>query len=224
MNNNLKHTNKVEKDLKMKKVFASIICCAAAAALFLSGCADPRITNTGRNAIEQLLLTTAVDRSVSKMDFRMLSGEKIRIDYSNLTPQVEKNYIQAALEAKVAAAGAIIALKPEEAKFVLRPVCGTLATEDTKVMFGTPQLPVPIPDMSLSIVIPELPLYKRINRYGVCKLGVEILEAKTNKQARIVGPVISQSINTNWVICFIPFVTRDFEMGEHGPTKIHWFE
>lgn len=208
----------------MKKMFASVICCAATVIMFLSGCTDPKITNTGRNAVEQLLLTTAVDRSISKMDFRMLAGEKIRIDYSNLAPQTEKSYIQAALEAKVAAAGAIIALKADEAKFVLRPVCGTLATEDTKVMFGTPQLPVPIPDMSLSIVIPELPLYKRVNRYGVCKLGVEILEAKTNKQARILGPVISQSINTNWVICFIPFVTRDFEMGEHGPVKFHFFE
>ena len=208
----------------MKQLFSAFFCSAAALVLMLSGCADPKITNTGRNAVEQLLLTTAVDRSISKMDFRMLAGEKIRIDYSNLAPQTEKSYIQAALEAKVAAAGAIIALKADEAKFVLRPVCGTLATEDTKVMFGTPQLPVPIPDMSLSIVIPELPLYKRINRYGVCKLGVEILEAKTNKQARIVGPVISQSINTNWVICFIPFVTRDFEMGEHGPVKFHFFE
>ena len=208
----------------MKKVFVSVICCAAAVCFLVSGCADPRITNTGRNAVEQLLLTNAVDRSVSKLDFRMLAGEKIRIDYSNLAPQTEKNYVQAILEARVAAAGAIIALKADEAKYVLRPVCATLATEDSKIMFGTPQLPVPIPDMSLSLVIPELPLFKRINRYGHCKLAVEILEAKTNKQARVVGPAISSSIYTNWVICFIPFVTRDFEMGDHGPTKIYWFE
>lgn len=208
----------------MKKMFVSIICCAAAVCFLVSGCADPRITNTGRNAVEQLLLTNAVDRSVSKLDFRMLAGEKIRIDYSNLAPQTEKNYVQAILEARVAAAGAIIALKADEAKYVLRPVCATLATEDSKIMFGTPQLPVPIPDMSLSLVIPELPLFKRINRYGHCKLAVEILEAKTNKQARVVGPAISSSIYTNWVICFIPFVTRDFEMGDHGPTKIYWFE
>lgn len=208
----------------MKKVFVSIICCAAAVCFLVSGCADPRITNTGRNAIEQFLLTNAVDRSVSKMDFRMLAGEKIRIDYSNLTPQTEKNYVQAILEARVAAAGAIIALKAEEAKYVLRPVCAALATEDNKIMFGTPQLPVPIPDMSLSLVIPELPLFKRINRYGHCKLAIEVLEAKTNKQARVIGPAVSSSIYTNWVICFIPFVTRDFEMGDHGPTKIYWFE
>lgn len=208
----------------MKKVFVSIICCAAAVCFMVSGCADPRITNTGRNAVEQYLLTNAVDRTVSQMDFRMLSGEKIRIDYSNLTPQTEKNYLQAILEARVAAAGAIIALKAEEAKYVLRPVCAALATEDSKIMFGTPQLPVPIPDMSLSLVIPELPLFKRINRYGHCKLAIEVLEAKTNKQARVIGPVVSSSIYTNWVVCFIPFVTRDFEMGDHGPTKIYWFE
>lgn len=206
------------------KIFVSVACCAAAALLLLSGCADPRITNTGRNAVEQLLLTTAIDRSVSKLDFRMLAGEKIRIDYSNLTPQTEKNYLQGVLEARLSAAGAIIALKADEAKFVLRPVCAALATEDNKIMLGTPQLPVPVPDMSLSLVIPELPLFKRLNRYGICKLSVEILEAKTNKQARVVGPVISSSIHTNWVVIFVPFVTRDFEMGDHGPTKIYWFE
>ena len=198
---------------------------AATALLFvLSGCADPKITNTGRNAIEQLLLTTAVDRSVSQLDFRMLAKEKVRFDYSLLATQVDKNYVQAALEASVAAAGAIIALKPEEAKYVLRPVCAALATEDSKIMFGTPQLPVPIPDMSLSLVIPELPLYKRLNRIGVCKIQVEILDAATNRQLKLTGPAVSQAINTNWVICFIPFVTRDFEVGESGPTKVYWFE
>jgi hypothetical protein len=91
-------------------------------------------------------------------------------------------------------------------------------------MFGTPQLPVPIPDMSLSLVIPELPLYKRVTRQGVCKLFIEVLDAKTNKQLKLLGPVVSKSINNNWVICFVPFVTRDFDMGEPGPTTIHWFE
>ena len=197
---------------------------AAAAMLLLSGCADPKVTNTGRNAIEQLLLTTAVDRSAAKLDFRMLAKEKVRFDYSLLATQVDKNYVQAALESGVSAAGAIIALKPEEAQYVLRPVCATLATDDNKIVFGTPQLPIPIPDMSLSIVIPELPIFKRVRRVGVCKLYVEILDAKSNKQLRITGPVISQSINTNWVVLFLPFATRDFDMGESGPSTFHFFE
>lgn len=208
----------------MKKICILSFCCAAAAIFLLSGCADPRITNTGRNAIEQLLLTTAVDRSVAKLDFRMLAGKKVRFDYSNMTPQTEKNYLQGTLESFVSAGGAIIVLKADEAEYVLRPTCAALATEDGKIMFGTPQLPVPIPDMSLSLVIPELPLFKRLNRLGVCKLSVEILDAKTNKQLRVVGPVVSKSINTNWVVLFIPFATRDFEMGDHGPTKFYWFE
>lgn len=208
----------------MKQLFSAFLVSAAALVMVLSGCADPKITNTGRNAVEQLLLTTAVDRSIAKLDFRMLAKDKVRFDYSLLATQVDKNYVQAALESTVSAAGAVIALKPEEAKFVLRPVCATLATEDNKIMFGTPQLPVPIPDMSLSLVIPELPLYKRVTRQGVCKLYVEIMDAKTNKQLKLLGPVVSKSINNNWVIFFVPFVTRDFDMGEPGPTTIHWFE
>jgi len=191
---------------------------------FMSGCADPNITRTGRNAIEQLLLSTAVDRTVEKMDFRMLKGEKVKLDYGNLAPQVDKNYVQAILEARISAAGAIIALKPDEAKFVLRPVSATLATEDDRIMFGTPQLPIPIPQAGISVIIPELPIFKRVRRFGYCKLAVEILEAKTNKQARVVGPYISGAVNTNWVILFFPFVTRDFKVGETGPLEFYWLE
>ena len=208
----------------MKSFLFSLSCCAAAAVMMLSGCADPRITNTGRNAIEQLILTTAVDRSAAKLDLRMLAKDKVRFDYSLLVTQVDKNYVQAAVEASAAAAGAIIALKPEEAAYVLRPVCAVLATEDNKILFGTPQLPIPIPDVSLSVVIPELPLFKRVRRIGVCKIYIEVLDAKTNKQLRVVGPAVSQSVYSNWVICFIPFSTRDFDMGESGPATVHFFE
>lgn len=208
----------------MKQILSISLCAATAAILLLSGCADPKITRTGRNAIEQLLLTTAVDRSVAKMDFRILKDEKVRIDYSNLATQVDKNYVQAALETQVSASGAIIALKPEEAKYILRPVCATLATEDHQMLLGTPPLPIPLPDANLSLVIPELPFFKRTTRNGICKLAVDILEAKTNKYVRAVGPVISSSVNTNWVVLFLPFTTRDFKMGESGPTEVYWFE
>lgn len=208
----------------MKQLLFSLSCCAALSAMLLSGCADPKITNTGRNAVEQLLLATAVDRSAAKLDFRMLAKEKVRFDYSLLATQVDKNYVQAAVESEVAASGAIITLKPEEAAYVLRPVCAALATDDSKILFGTPQLPVPVPDASLTIVVPELPLFKRVRRMGICKLYVEILDAKTNKQLRVAGPAVSQSVYTNWVILFVPFASRDFDMGESGPSTFHLFE
>ena len=208
----------------MKKTLSTLFAGAVATALLMSGCADPNITRTGRNAIEQLVLSTAADRTIGKMSFRSLKGQKVRIDYSNMTPQVDKNYIQGVLEARVSASGAVIALKADEAKYVLRPVCATFATEDDKIMFGTPQLPIPIPEAGISVIIPELPLFKRVRRFGYCKLGVEILEAKTNKQVRVEGPFISGAINTNWVILFFPFVTRDFKVGETGKTEIYWLE
>ena len=208
----------------MKKTLAVLLAGAAVTALLMSGCADPNITRTGRSAIEQLVLTTAADRTIGKMSFRFLKGEKVRLDYSNMTPQVDKNYIQGILENRVSATGAIIALKPDEAKYVLRPVCATFATEDDKIMFGTPQLPIPIPQAGISVIIPELPIFKRIRRFGYCKLGVEVLEAKTNKLVKVEGPFISGAVNTNWVILFFPFVTRDFKVGETGKTEIYWLE
>ena len=208
----------------MKKTLAILLAGTAVTVFLMSGCADPNITRTGRNAIEQLVLTTATDRTVSKMDFSSLKGELVRFDYGNMTPQVDKNYVQGILEAHVAAAGAVIALKPADAKYVLRPLCATLATEDDRIMFGTPQMPIPIPQAGISVIIPELPIFKRIRRFGYCKLSVEILEAATNKQVKVVGPFISGAVNTNWVVLFFPFVTRYFKIGETGPSEVYWFE
>ena len=82
----------------MKKTLAVLLSGAAATALLLSGCAEPNITRTGRNAIEQLVLTTAADRTIGKMSFRSLKGEKVRIDYSNMTPRWTRTTFKACLK------------------------------------------------------------------------------------------------------------------------------
>ena len=74
-------------------------------ALF-SGCG----TTKEQQATEQLLLSDAVDRSVSTIDFRPLSGEKVYLDTSYLrsvkaTTFVNADYVTSALRQQVIAAG-----------------------------------------------------------------------------------------------------------------------
>ena len=87
---------------------------AIAAALAITGCTEPSITNTGRNAVQELLLSHAVERGLDQMDFRPLNGKKVALDYVYLAPQTYKEYFQACAETALYTSGATIVAKAEE--------------------------------------------------------------------------------------------------------------
>jgi hypothetical protein len=201
-----------------------ILIMAAIAAFAITGCTEPSITNTGRNAVQELLLSCAVERGLDQMDFRPLNGKKVVVDYVYLAPQAHKEYFQACAETCLYTSGATIVGKAEEADYIVRLYVGALATESTHWNIGTPTLPVPIPDTSLNIAIPELSLVKRITRNGVARFSALVLDAKTKKPFLVYREVNAVSQYNNWIVFFfIPFHSCDMTTGEVGELKYHMF-
>lgn len=67
----------------MKKLI--IWCCSGwFLAAFLSGCSAPRVSETGRTAVEQFLLSTVVERGIGSVDFSQFSEKKVFVDYDYL--------------------------------------------------------------------------------------------------------------------------------------------
>ena len=197
---------------------------AIASVFAITGCTEPSITNTGRNAVQELLLSHAVERGLDQMDFRPLKDKKVVLDYVYLAPQAHKEYFQACAETCLYTSGAIIVSKPEEADYIVRLYVGALATESTHWNIGTPTLPVPIPDTTLSIAIPELSLIKRITRNGVARFSALVLDAKTKKPFLVYREVNAVSQYNNWIVFFfIPFHSCDMSTGEVGKLKYHMF-
>lgn len=197
---------------------------AIAAALAITGCTEPSITNTGRNAVQELLLSHAVERGLDQMDFRPLNGKKVALDYVYLAPQTYKEYFQACAETALYTSGATIVAKAEEADYIVRLYVGALATESTQWNIGTPTLPVPVPDTTLSIAIPELSLLKRITRNGVARFSALVLDAKTKKPFLVYREVNAVSQYNNWIVFFfIPFHSCDMTTGEVGKLNYHMF-
>lgn len=197
---------------------------AIAAALAITGCTEPSITNTGRNAVQELLLSHAVERGLDQMDFRPLNGKKVALDYVYLAPQTYKEYFQACAETALYTSGATVVAKAEEADYIVRLYVGALATESTQWNIGTPTLPVPVPDTTLSIAIPELSLLKRITRNGVARFSALVLDAKTKKPFLVYREVNAVSQYNNWIVFFfIPFHSCDMTTGEVGKLKYHMF-
>ena len=182
-----------------------VMLCALAAAFVFSGCTSPRITETGRSAVEQMLLSGVVDLGLGRADFSEFAGKKAFIEYDYLAPQVDKPYVQGVFEKQLAKNGVIVSRDAKESDILIQILCGVLATDTTKFTIGLPQLPIPIPDTSLNVAIPELPLF-----HG--KFGFTVLDSKTRKPVKVFGNIMARTSYTNWFIFLIPFKSHDMQM------------
>ena len=171
------------------------------------------------------LLSAVVERGISSVDFESYAGKTVAMDYSNLAPQVDKEFVQAYIELHLARYGITVAKEAADADYVIKASSSVLATDVDKFLLGIPSLPVPIPYMNLSVVIPEIPIFMRIKRSAWGRFFFNIVDAKTNKPVQIVDGAKSESSYNNWVVCFIPFKSHDLPLGDDNPERTHfiWF-
>ena len=108
-------------------------------------------TTKSYTATEQLLMSDAVDSTISKIDFRPLTGHKIFLDTtyaaaagkiipgvpmpSNL---VTSDYVISGLRQQMLAAGCLLVEKREDAEIICEARCGALGTDGHSVIYGIP--------------------------------------------------------------------------------------
>ncbi len=132
-----------------------------------TGCATRKVSTTSRTAIEQLLLSTAVDKVLEKFDMPMLKDSKVLVDCTNLKG-TDVEYVQVALRARTARQGAILVTKAEDADYTMEVASGALAMEFKDRVWGLPSLPVP----QAPIPLPEISMVKTIEQTAIMKLLV----------------------------------------------------
>jgi len=135
----------------------------------LEGCTTRSVSNTQRTAIEQLLLSGAVDNALSKVQLPQLDGAKIYLDFSNLQGY-DIEYIKSAVKAQMAENGSIIVEKAEEADYMVGVSCGAFGNEYKESLLGIPALPVP----GSPVPLPELSLLKGVEQDGIIKLLIAV--------------------------------------------------
>ena len=180
--------------------------------LLMSGCSAPRITETGRTAVEQFLLSTVVESGIGSVDFSPFFEKKVFVDYDYLESQVDKSYIKGVLELHMAEHGLVVCRDVKEADYIVQILCGVLATDSNKFMIGTPMLPIPIPDTSISVAIPEIPLFQKLTRSGYGRFSFNILDAKTRKPVKVISGVEASTYYTNWTILLVPFKSHNMPL------------
>jgi hypothetical protein len=140
----------------------------------LAGCGTTRWSDTSRTATEQMLISDAVDRAVSQIDFSALAGRDVYLDARFIFGAVDDRYIISTLRQHMLASGCVVKDKPEDANYILEVRTGAVGTNRNDLLFGTPttQLPSVGGVTPGGATIPEIALFKRTSQQGVCKIAV----------------------------------------------------
>ena len=134
---------------------------------FAAGCGSRTFTNTERAAIEQLLLSGAVDNALEKLDIPQVAGKKTYLDFTNLK-SYDVEYVKAVVRARFAEIGAQLVEKSEEADCIAEIASGAVGTEYKSFLVGIPSIPLP----GSPTPLPELALARSIEQTGIVKLLV----------------------------------------------------
>ncbi|MDQ3330854.1 MAG: hypothetical protein M3552_09400, partial [Planctomycetota bacterium] len=140
----------------------------------VTGCASTKTSNTGRTAMEQMLISNAVDQSLNRIDFQPLESRAVFLDTTYLDC-VDKNYIVASSRNRILQAGGKLVAKPEDAEVVVELRTGAVGTDQSETYIGIPELSLPGP---LPIAIPQVKLWSKSTQTGTAKIGVVAFDSK----------------------------------------------
>ncbi|MBT3201824.1 MAG: hypothetical protein HN350_18130 [Phycisphaerales bacterium] len=137
----------------------------AVGVLASSGCSNRTYSSTPRTAIEQLLLTRAVDLAMAKFDMPELANKKVFIDFTNLKCY-DVEYVKLAVRNRISQAGSQLAPSVETADLTVEVATGALALEYKNSVIGMPALPVP----NSPVPMPAMPLYRSTEQTAIIKM------------------------------------------------------
>jgi len=152
-------------------------------------------------ATDQLLMSDAVDSTISKLDFRPLTGQQVFLDttYASAAGKpipgvpmqanlVTSDYVLSAIRQQMVAAGCLLSEKREDADVVCEVRCGALGTDGHSVVYGIPAsnafggVGSLIPGAPAAIpAIPEIAFAKRELKSAATKIAVFAYDRETRE-------------------------------------------
>jgi len=157
-------------------------------------------TTKSFTATEQLLMSDAVDSTISKMDFRALTGHKVFLDTQYVVGAgkvipgvampanlVNSDYIISGLRQQLTAAGCMLVDTKELAEIVCEARCGALGTDGNSMVYGLPASNLlstassVFPGTPTLPTIPEISFAKREMKSAAAKVSVFAYDRETRE-------------------------------------------
>ncbi len=177
----------------------------------LAGCGTTRWTDTKRTATEQMLISDAIDRSVSQIDFRLFAGKEVFLDTTYLGEAVDKDYLTSTLRQQMVSNGCVLKEKRDAAQFIVEVRAGTVGTDRHDLLYGVPALSLPTfsagtAGAPLPSATPEVALAKRTDQQAVAKIAVFAYHRETGAAVWQSGAdVVASKARDLWVFGAGPF-------------------
>lgn len=168
--------------------------------ILLSACSSTRETQPPRTAREQLLISSAVDHALDRLDLDIPPGTRIWVDAENFDGYDQK-YAVAAIRDRLLRNGGLLVAERGAADAVVEVRAGALSTNSSDMLIGIPSIPLPVP-MVGAMQTPEMSLLKKAQDEGVAKLGLTAYDAKTGALAPYspAGPAYGYATDRRWVV------------------------
>ena len=151
-------------------------------------------SDTARTGIEQLLISSAADRALDKVDLAPIANAKVFLETKYLDC-VDKNYIIVAMHQRLMQQNCTLVEKAEEANVIVEVGSGGVGTDRHELFVGIPEIPLAPPS---PIAIPKLALFTRTKAMGTAKLTVVAYDATTKHAVINSGFAIARSDHKNW--------------------------
>lgn len=182
-------------------------------------------TTKSRRATEQVLMSDAVDRAVSALDFRPLSGQHVFLDttYAKGVKSetfVNADYIISSVRQQMLGAGCRLEETQETADFVAELRIGALGTDSHELVYGIPannalnSAASLVPSAPAIPVIPEISVARKSDETAAAKIAVFAYDKKSRRPVWQSG--IAQAHSTSkdtWLFGAGPFKTGSIHDG-----------
>jgi len=156
------------------------------------GCASMKESDTARTGLEQLLISSAVDDSLNKVDFTPVAGAKVFLKADYLE-SVDKNYVLMSMRSRLLSHDCMLVDKADDADVVMEVASGGIGTDRTELTVGSPEIP-----LGPLARIPKISVYERKRAMGTAKLCVIATDTKTKRPVINSGYSLARSDHQHW--------------------------
>ena len=169
-----------------------------------SGCVNKqRMTQPAQSVGEQLLLSTAIDRTLSELDMEAigrLKGFKVYLSTTYLKA-LDQEYLIGSLRDLLFSSGVLVGDDPGQAQMIVEVRSGANSLDSATVTAGIAEdQALPNPVTGAPVALPELALFKKENNVSVTTVALVAYHANTRVHVFSSGTLLGGAYDRHYQI------------------------
>lgn len=186
----------------------------------ITGCSiEQELSRTPRTAVEQILLTQAVERSLVNLTVQLPEGVNVEVDATGLesdrsrlrmtnsdlgtmnSPSRDILYIRDTVAAELGRRGYRVRAADTESPYLIRVMAESFGTMQGISFFGMPA----VQSVLIPFSLPELILYRHVKQSAYARLHLDVYDYRTGEFLGSTAKLVGRSYYDQYTILF--FIT-----------------